>query len=97
MTLTYILPTVRNEWKLCQFLHVVNYIPIIIHVSQKCLGGGRRGTLDPTGQLVDIDGCFEMQVLKKKKFKEFFFQYFMFSSCFLHLSRVMLFFFRNAI
>ena len=38
MTLTYILPTVpnRNEWKLCQFLHVVNCMPIIIHVSQKC-------------------------------------------------------------
>ena len=36
MTLTYILPTVpnRNEWKLCEFLHVVNYMPIIIHVSQ---------------------------------------------------------------
>ena len=32
ITLTYILPTVpnRNEWQLCQFLHVVNYMPIII-------------------------------------------------------------------
>ena len=52
MTLTYILPSVpnRNAWKLCQFIHVVNYMPIIIHVSQKKLG--RRGTLDPTGQLV---------------------------------------------
>ena len=36
ITLTYILPPVpnRNEWKLCQFLHVVYYMPIIIHVSQ---------------------------------------------------------------
>ena len=24
----------HNEWKLCQFLNVVNYMPIIIHVSQ---------------------------------------------------------------
>ena len=49
MTLTYILPTVpnRNEWKLCAFLHVVNYMSIIIHVSQKFRG---RGTPDPTGQ-----------------------------------------------
>ena len=37
MTLIYIWPTVpnHNEWKLCRFLHVVNYMPIFIHVSQK--------------------------------------------------------------
>ena len=48
MTLTYILPTVpnRNEWKLCCKLHTHNYtcIPKIL---------GWRGTLDPTGQLVE--------------------------------------------
>ena len=45
--LDYILPTVpnRNEWKLYQFLHVVNYMPIIIHVSQYFLGGGGPQTL----------------------------------------------------
>ena len=42
MTSTYISPTVpnHNEWKLCQFHNFVNL--------------GRRGTLDPSGQLVLI-------------------------------------------
>ena len=32
MTLTYSLPIFpnRNKWKLCQFLHVVNYMPILL-------------------------------------------------------------------
>ena len=42
MTLIYILPTVpnHNEWKLCQFLHVVYYMPIII--SRGAEGPGRE-------------------------------------------------------
>ena len=34
LDLHFALPTVpnRNEWKLCQFLHVVNYMPIIIYM-----------------------------------------------------------------
>ena len=61
MTLTYILPTVPNcnEWKLCQFLHCKLHAHNYTCIPKNL---GRRGTPDPTGQLVelgaqDIKGC----------------------------------------